>query len=59
MSSSNQELKSLKIWTRVILSAPLSDLVSGDDPYLFELVKTIIEKLWQDCIVSNQRIKEN
>jgi hypothetical protein len=49
------DLKSLKIWVRVILEAPLSQLI--DEPtYGFELVKIILEKLWQDCIESNQRI---
>jgi hypothetical protein len=46
------DLKSLKIWVRVILEAPLSQLI--DEPtYGFELVKIILEKLWQDCIESN------
>jgi hypothetical protein len=46
------DLKSLKIWVRVILEAPLAALI--DEPvYGFELVKIVLEKLWQDCIESN------
>ena len=51
------DLKSLKIWVRVILEAPLAALI--DEPvYGFELVKVILEKLWQDCIESYSRILE-
>jgi hypothetical protein len=52
------DLKSLKIWVRVILEAPLSQLIN-EPKYGFELVKIILEKLWQDCIESNQRILDH
>jgi hypothetical protein len=52
------DLKSLKIWVRVVLEAPLASLI--DEPtYGFELVKIILEKLWQDCIESNIRILDH
>ena len=52
------DLKSLKIWVRVILEAPLAHLIN-EPVYGFELVKIILEKLWQDCIESNQRIVDH
>ena len=39
------DLKSLKIWVRVVLEAPLAALIN-EPIYGFELVKIILEKLW-------------
>ena len=51
---------SFKIWVKVIMQAPASMLVTDPSiPMGSELVKLVVEKLWQDCIVSYGRIQEN
>jgi hypothetical protein len=37
--------KSLKIWTRVVVDAPLCELIL-DHQNGFDLVKVLLEKLW-------------
>jgi hypothetical protein len=39
------ESKSLKIWVRVIVAAPLSELIHNHQNG-FDLVKVVIEKIW-------------
>jgi hypothetical protein len=46
--------KSLKIWTRVVVDAPLCELIL-DHQNGFDLVKVLLEKLWQDCTISYYR----
>lgn len=58
--NSLEEPASLKVWVKVITHAPLETLVR--DPKIVqgpELVKSLIQQLWQDSSVSHSRIREN
>lgn len=51
---SNQDSRSLKIWVKVVMECPVQELVANYECG-FELVKVVLEKLWQDCITSYSR----
>ena len=49
------ESRSLRIWVRAAIAAPIS-LLLHNFPNGFELVKILLEKLWQDCLVSHHKV---
>lgn len=52
---------SLKIWFKVVMNAPVHELVTNSHIAAegFDLVKLMIEKLWQACIISSSRYQEH
>jgi len=42
---SSEDSKSLKIWSKAVIAAPLSNLIR-EHPSGFDLVKILLEKLW-------------
>jgi len=52
-----EDSRSLKIWTKVVFGAPLTDLVMNCENG-FDLVKILLEKLWQDATTSQVRISK-
>lgn len=53
---SAEDGKSLRLWCKVLLATPLHSILEADG---YELVKTLIDKLWQDSRSSLMRRQAN